>query len=186
MMKKQFVSAFLALLCLAALLGSSCAQATSYPFTAIADKNGAYLRDQPSQDSQVITIVHPNELVTVTGRKGDWYAVRYLGQRGYIHVNKLSYVSRTVFDGEAGPYDEDGAEEEEAVYVRVGKGGANMRDVMDLNAKPVRILHANEKVLVYSVVTVNRHQWAVVRAGDMVGYVSASYLNWDGEDEDDD
>ena len=184
-MKKQFASAFLALLCLAALLGPCCAQAASYPFTAIADKNGAYLRDQPGQDSQVISIVHPNELVTVTGRKGDWYAVRYLGKRGYIHINKLSFVSGMVFDGEDGWYDEDEPDEEEAVYVRVGKGGANMRNVMDLNAKPVRILHANEKVLVYSVVTVNRHQWAVVRAGDMVGYVSASYLNWDDDDDDD-
>ena len=185
MMKKRLISMLLVLVCLASLLGASCAQAASYPFTAIADKNGAYLRSQPGQDSQVITIVHPNELVTVTGRKGDWYAVRYLGQRGYIHVNKLSYVSRTVFDGEDGWYDEDVAEEEEAVYVRVGKGGANLRDVMDLNAKPVRILHAGEKVLVYSVVTVNRHPWAVVRAGDTVGYVSASYLDWDDEDDDD-
>ena len=91
----------------------------------------------------------------------------------------------TVYDGEAGPYDEDGTMEEEAVMVRVGKGGANMRDVMDLNAKPVRILHAGEKVLVYSVVTVNRHPWAVVLAGDTFGYVSASYLDWDDEDDDD-
>ena len=185
MMKKRLTSVFLVLICLAAVLGASCAQAASYPFTAIADKNGAYLRSQPGQDSQVITIVHPNELVTVTGRKGDWYAVRYLGQRGYIHVNKLSFVSGMVYDGEAGPYDEDVAEEEEAVMVRVGKGGANMRDVMDLNAKPVRILHAGEKVLVYSVVTVNRHPWAVVLAGDTFGYVSASYLDWDDEDDDD-
>ena len=70
------------------------------------------------------------------------------------------------------------------MIIRVGKGGANMRDVMNLEAKPIRILHAGEEVYVLYVVTVNRHDWAVVQTDDgIVGYVSAGSLDWEAEEE---
>ena len=50
----------------------------------------------------------------------------------------------------------------------------------------IRILHAGEEVYVYCVVTVNRHDWAVVETMDgTYGYVSASYLDWESDEDDD-
>ena len=194
-MKKRLLSLILLTACLAALLSSSMALAASYPYTAIAGKDGANLREQADINSKILIIIHPNELVTVTGKRGDWYAVSHLGKRGYVHQNKISFFSNMVFDGDEammlnpeyiGQDDEYGAEGEEGVPIKVGKGGANLRNVMNLEAKPIRILHAGEEVYVYGVVTVDRHDWAIVETDDGVyGYVSASYLDWESDEDDD-
>ena len=195
-MNKRFLSMLLVFLCLSVLLSGSWALAESFPFTAIAGKDGANLRDQPDINSNVLMIIHSGELVTVTGRKGDWYAVSHLSKRGYVHKNMVSFFSQMVFDTAgsaamvnpeyAGQEDGYGPEAEEGVPIKVGKGGAYLRDVMDLEAKPIRTLHAGEEIYVYTVVTVNRHYWAVVETADGTwGYVSASYLDWESDEEDD-
>ena len=99
-MKKKIISLILLTACLAALLSSSMALAASYPYTAIAGKDGANLREQADINSKILIIIHPNELVTVTGKRGDWYAVSHLGKRGYVHQNKISFFSNMVFDGD--------------------------------------------------------------------------------------
>ncbi len=195
-MKKRLLSLMLLTVCLAALLSSTAALAASYPYTAIAGKDGANLREQADINSKILIIIHPNELVTVTGKRGDWYAVSHLGKRGYVHQNKISFFNQMVFDeaeaamvfnpeytGEDDEFDPAG---EEGFPIKVGKGGANLRSVMNLEAKPIRILHAGEEVYVYCVVTVNRHDWAVVETLDgTYGYVSASYLDWESDEDDD-
>ena len=191
-MKKKMMSLVLVIVSLAALLSSALALAASYPYTAIAGKDGANLRDQADIEGNIILKIHPNELVTVTGKRGDWYAVSHSGKKGYVHQNKISFFSNMVYDGtESMTFDpeyagqENGSEEVEGILIRVGKGGANLRDVMNLEAKPIRILHAGEEVYVFYVVTSNRHEWAVVETADGVyGYVSAGYLDWEAEDED--
>ena len=191
-MKKRLLSLVLTAVCLLGLLSAFPAFAASYPYTAIAGKDGANLRDQADINGRIVLVIHPYELVTVTGRRGDWYAVRLSDKKGYVHQNKISFFSEMVFDDPEAAMaylpeyagQQDGTEEEQGMIVRVGKGGANMRDVMNLEAKPIRILHAGEEVYVLYVVTVNRHDWAVVQTDDgIVGYVSAGYLDWEAEEE---
>lgn len=190
MIMKRLTAFVLLLACLSAVLP---ALAESFPFTASAGDQGANLREQPDVGSRILSVIHPGELVTVTGRRGDWYAVAHLGKNGYVHKNKISFFSGMMIDDAEGSiilnpqYPMGHTGEYQPLYeieqlVRVGKGGANLRSVMDLTAKPVTVLHAGEEVFVYCVVTVNRHDWAVVQAGDLFGYVSASYLEWEEEE----
>ena len=187
-MKRQWMAALL-LVCLAALL-SGAALAEKYPFTVVAGKDGANLREAPSVSGRIAGSVRPGEMLTVTGREDDWYIVRRPGKKCYVHVNKVIYLSDEVYDTvdvsmtRNAEYAAQHYMEYEQAYpiempVYTGKGGANFRDVMNMNAQPVRILHPDTEVYVYCLLLSGNQQWAVVEADGSYGYVSADFLDWE-------
>ena len=52
--------------------------------TATVDTKKLYLRDSPSSSGQSLALLERGTVLTVTSRSGDWLAVSYNGQSGYI------------------------------------------------------------------------------------------------------
>ena len=86
------------LLVLAVLLCGSAALAEDFPFTAIGSEGGAKLRNYPSTGATVVGTLQAGELVTVTGRQGDWYVVAGPVSRAYVSVNQVRFYSKTTYN----------------------------------------------------------------------------------------
>ncbi len=98
-MKRQFGKSFVSLLVIVSvLLGGFAALAEDFPFTAIGGDGGARLRSYPSAGATVVGTLQAGELVTVTGRQGDWYAVTGPVSRAYVSVSQVRFFSKTTYN----------------------------------------------------------------------------------------
>ena len=86
------------LLVLTVLLCGFAALAEDFPFTAIGGDAGAKLRNYPGTGGTVIGTLQAGELITVTGRQGDWYTVTGPVSRAYVSVGQVRFFSKTTYN----------------------------------------------------------------------------------------
>lgn len=59
---------------------------TPYPFTAFVNATTLNVRPTPDTSGYAIGGLKFADVVTVTGREGDWYAIQFKGEVGYINA----------------------------------------------------------------------------------------------------
>ena len=136
-------------------------------------KNNVNIRKGPTTTSEVLGKFQTGDVITVTGAGLNWYAINYNGSDAYVYrdfvtgdyidlVKKVTLVEDTAQSTGDSLY-----------AVVTSSTGLNVRQAASTDAK---VLHVMPKEDVMDVLEVGS-EWVKIALDDLVGYVSAEFIN---------
>ncbi|MCL1632932.1 SH3 domain-containing protein [Sporolactobacillus sp. CPB3-1] len=134
-------------------------------YTAYVTATALNMRSGPSTKNKKVRILHKNNKVTVYGKSGSWYKIKYGGKTGYVSGKYIKKSSTSKSKPKPKP-------KFKSYTAYVTATALNMRSGPSTKNKKVRTLHKNNKITVYG----KSGSWYKIKYGSASGYVSAKYV----------
>ena len=116
------------------------------------------LRAQPSTGSAVVAVAPRNEVVVVIDQAGDWYHVIYNLQKGYMHKDYVSVLTR---------------ENAELGYGKVNGSSVNLRSTPSTSGRSLGMAAKGEKVYIIGLNT----GWYKVIWNNSICYIRSDFVD---------
>lgn len=156
--------------------------------TGVVDASSLRLRSEPSLSSSTLTYLPGGTVVSVHEQLNGWYKVVYNDLTGYVSADYLVFTAAETAqptdeatDGAADePVIDSSTEETPAETVKIGRitgNNVNFRNNPSTDADIIGELAQGTEIEVVSV----SGGWCEVRCAGTTGYVSADYVEVDGE-----
>ncbi len=153
-------------------------------------KSGLTLRDKPSQDGGVITLLATNSVVNVLEKgaevevkkvKSNWYKVKFGKYEGYCFGGFLSFGKKMQAKKVSEVANQEGGGEKALV---TAKSGLTLRETASLKGKSLLTIPANKEVNIIEYTEEGEEIegiygfWVKVSFNNKEGYLFSNYLNF--------
>ncbi len=143
--------------------------------TGVVDASSLRLRSEPSLDSSTLAYLERGAVVAVHEQLDGWYKIEYNGMTGYVSAEYLQYTPAAVSEE---PVIDSGNEDAAAKTVgTINASDVNFRAQPDTSSDIIGKFEQGTEVEIVSVAD----GWCEVVYEGMTGYVSADYVEVDGE-----
>lgn len=139
--------------------------AASFALEGIVDTTTLNVRSETTVKSEIVGKVYSGNKIEITGRLGNWYSIKFKGERAFVFVDYVTFEKNYRVDVGYG-----------IVTASSERATVNLREQPSIDSERVTRLQHGTKVRILGYTD----GWYYVRYIDQCGYISEDYLKLNG------